>query len=247
MTSPSHPSSRAAPLTLSADGFVERLMSHVSPDEPTKADTSFRYDEDEVFIAVRMRDVFALAKEFIDLPLAAIEELLESPIHEMRVGAVSVMDFQARRKRTSDTRRKELFDLYLRRHDRINNWDLVDRAAPYVIGGYLADKPRDVLYTLARSANVWERRTAIVSTYFFIRQDDLDDTFAIAEILVDDDHDLIHKAVGGWIREAGKKDAKPLRGFLDHHAATMPRVMLRYATERLDADEREHYRGLKSF
>lgn len=232
--------------TLSADGFVDRLMSHVSTDKPIRADTSFRYDEDDVFIAVRMRDVFALAKEFIDLPPAEIEELLENQIHEVRVGAVSVMDFQGRRKRTSDERRKELFDLYLRRHDRINNWDLVDRAAPYVIGGYLSDKPRDVLYTLARSANVWERRTAIVSTYYFIRQGDLDDTFAIAEILVDDDHDLIHKAVGGWLREAGKKDPKPLRDFLDLHGATMPRVMLRYAIERLDADEREHYRGLKS-
>lgn len=220
---------------LSADGFVERLMAHVSPGEPTRADSSFRYDEETEFIAVRMRDIFALAKEFIDLPPAEIEKLLENPIHEVRVGAVSVMDFQARRKRTSGERRKELFDLYLRHHDRINNWDLVDRAAPYVIGGFLSDKPRDVLYTLARSANVWERRTAIVSTHYFIRQGDLDDTFAIAEILVDDDHDLIHKAVGGWLREAGKKDRKRLREFLDHHAATMPRVMLRYAIERLDA------------
>lgn len=239
------PSSRQAPPTLSADAFVERLMAHVSSQGPAKAATSFRCDEDDVFITVRMRDVFAVAKDFIDLPPAAIEALLENPIHEMRVGAVSVMDFQARRKRTSAERKKDLFELYLRRHDRINNWDLVDRAAPYVIGGHLADKPRDVLYALARSENVWQRRTAIVSTYFFIRQGDLDDTFKIAEILVDDDHDLIHKAVGGWMREAGKKDLTPLRRFLDRHAATMPRVMLRYAIEHLDADEREHYRNQK--
>src|SRR4030095_6064715 len=106
--------------------------------------------------------------------------------------------------------RKALFDLYLRRHDRINNWDLVDRAAVYVVGSYLADKPRDVLYKLARSRKPWERRTAIVSTYYFVRQGDVDDTFRIAEILISDEHDLVQKAVGSWLREAGKKDQKRL-------------------------------------
>ena len=175
------------------------------------------------------------------MPPTEIEARLEHPAHEARVGAVSIMDFQARRRQTPEDRRRELFDLYLRRHDTIDNWDLVDRAAPSVIGRYLADKPRDVLYTLARSANVWERRTSIVSTYFFIRQGDLADTFAVAEILVDDPHDLIQKAVGGWLREAGKKDPKRLLDFLDEHAATMPRTALRYAVERLDKQRPEHY------
>jgi len=112
-------------------------------------------------------------------PLAEIEKLLENKYYEVRMGAVSMMDFQARNKRITPEDRKALFDLYVRRHDRINNWDLVDRAAPYVVGGYLAEKPRDVLYRLARSRNPWERRTAIVSTYFFIRSGDLDDTFRL--------------------------------------------------------------------
>lgn len=155
------------------------------------------------------------------------------------------MDFQARRKRTSADQRKELFELYLRRHDRINSWDMVDRAAPHVIGGYLADKPRDVLYKLARSVDVWERRTAIVATYYFIRQGEVEDTFAIAELLVDDSHDLIQKAVGGWIREAGKKDTPRLLAFLDDHAATMPRTTLRYAVEHLSDGRRAHYMQMK--
>jgi 3-methyladenine DNA glycosylase AlkD len=122
---------------------------------------------------------------------------------------------------------------------------LVDRAAPYVVGGYLFDKPRHILYKLARSSNIWERRTAIVSTYFFIRQGDLDDAFKIAEILVNDPEDLIQKAVGGWIREAGKKDPQKLASFLDQYAASMPRTALRYAIEHLDNEKRAHYLGLK--
>jgi hypothetical protein len=199
---------------------------------------------DRLTLPAPMREVFALAKAFVDLPPDQIEILLESPIHEIRVGAVSIMDFQARRKRTPEGRRRELFDLYLRRHDRIDNWDLVDRAAPHVVGGYLADKPRDVLYRLARSQSVWERRTAIVSTWFYIRRNDLDDTFAIAEILADDEHHLVQKAVGGWIREAGKRDPERLLAFLDDHAATMPRTALRYAVERLERTVRDHYMGL---
>jgi len=188
--------------------------------------------------------VFALAKEFMGMPLDEIENLLESPFHEARVGAVGIMDFEARNQKTPDSRRKELFDLYIRRHDLINTWDLVDRSAPYVVGGYLFDKPRDVLFQLVRSKNMAERRTAIVSTYFFIRQNDVDDTFKIAEILVNDKEKLIQMAVGGWIREAGKRDIQKLLGFLDMYAATMPRVTLRYAIEHLDKAQKDFYMNL---
>ena len=126
-------------------------------------------------------------------------------------------------------------------HDRINNWDMVDRSAPYVIGGYLADKSRAPLYKLAKSKNVWERRTAIVSTYFFIRQNELEDTFKIAELLVNDSHDLINKAVGSWIREAGKRDEERLLAFLDKHGSSMPRTTLRYAVEKLSASQKKSY------
>jgi len=232
------------PETMSAEQFVKRLKAHRSPEEAKKY-LHLKSGEGDVFIGVRMGQVFELAKEFIEMPPGEIEKLLESPIHEARVGAVSIMDWQARSKKTSERRRKELFDLYIKRHDRINNWDLVDRSAPYVVGGYLADKPRDILYKLARSKNIWERRTAIVSTGYFIRHGDVDDTFKIAEILLTDDQDLIHKATGWMLREAGKKDRQKLLSFLDKHAATMPRTALRYAIEHLDKKQRDHYLRMK--
>lgn len=237
-------------MDISAERFVERLKSYLSPVELKKNQRYFKtgpgdYGEGDVFMGVRMGQIFALAKEFIDMPPDEIEKLLESPVHEVRVGAVSIMDWQARSKKTPESRRKELYNLYIRRHDRINSWDLVDRSAPYVVGGYLSDKPRDILYKLARSKDIWERRTAIVSTYYFIRQGDVDDTFSIAEILVNDDQDLINKAVGGWVREAGKRDRQKLLSFLNKHATTMPRVALRYAIEHLDKKQRDHYLSMK--
>ena len=113
------------------------------------------------------------------------------------------------------------------------------------MGRYLVDKPREQLYVLARSANEWERRTAIVATYALIRQDDLDDTFGVAEVLVDDETENVQRAVGGWVREAGKRDRQRLLAFLDRHAATMPRTTLRFAIEHLSPDERQHYLGLR--
>jgi 3-methyladenine DNA glycosylase AlkD len=200
---------------------------------------------ENVIWGVRMGQVFALAKEFMDMPLDEVEKLLESPIHEARVGAVSIMDFQARSKKTTDARRKELFDLYIKRHDRINTWDLVDRSAPYVVGGYLFDKPRKILYKLARSKKMPERRTAIVSTGYFIRQGDVEDTFKIAEMLIDDKEDLIHKATGWMLRAAGGVDKQKLIDFLDKHVTRMPRVTLRYATEHFDKKQRDKYLAMK--
>ena len=236
---------------LNAKMFIEKLKTFQSDDELKKIQRFFKlgkgsYSEGDKFMGVRMGDIFALAKEFMDMQPAEIEKLLENKIHEIRTGGVSIMDFQARNKKITDSRRKELFDLYINRHDRINNWDLVDRSAPYVVGGYLFDKPRNVLYKLARSKNMWERRTAIVSTFYFIRLCDLDDTFKIAEILLKDKEDLIHKAAGGWLREAGKKDPKRLIAFFDKFAATMPRTMLRYAIEHLSKKQRDHYLNLKN-
>jgi 3-methyladenine DNA glycosylase AlkD len=228
----------------SADEFIERLKPYRSP-EVAKAHSQLAADKEDVIIGVRMGQVFALAKEFINMPLEEIEKLLESPIHEARVGAVSIMDFQARSKRIDAARRKELFDLYLRRHDRINTWDLVDRAAPYVVGGYLFDRSRQPLYELARSKTMSKRRTAIVSTLYFIGKRDVDDAFLLAEILIGDKDDLIHKATGWALRYAGDMDRQKLLGFLDKYAATMPRTTLRYAVEHLGQDQKAHYMGLK--
>jgi 3-methyladenine DNA glycosylase AlkD len=195
---------------------------------------------------IPMGQLFQLAKDFVSASLEDIEDLLDSASHPRRVAAVSIMDFQARRKTTPDARRRELYELYMRRHDRIDSWDLVDRACPHVVGGYLWDKSREPLYVLAASPHWYERRTSIVSTWFFIRRGDLDDTFRIGQILANDPHDLVQKAVGGWIREAGKRDEPRLRDYLDRNAATMPRTALRYAIEHLPPEVRDHYLGRKN-
>lgn len=232
-----------------ADAFIDQILSHATPEQRDKTAHYFKtdaggYAEHTVFAGVRMGDVFSLAKEHLDLSVEALDIVLQHPVHEVRAGALSVMDKQARRKRTPTDHRAAIFDLYLRRHDRIDNWDLVDLAAPHVVGGWLFDKPRDVLFELARSAVVWERRTAIMATLFFVRNDDLDDTFALAELLLGDNHDMVHKPTGGVLREAGRRDKPRLLAFLDAHAAQMPRTMLRVAMEHLDADTRAHYRSL---
>ncbi len=239
------------PATITAELFVERLWKLQSDEELTKIQRYFKsgkgqYGEGDKFIGVRMGQLFALAKEFVAMPPLEIEKLLQDNIHEIRAGALSIMDKQARIKKTPESRRKELYDLYIHNHNRINNWDLVDVSCIYVVGGYLFDKPRDILYQLAASGNMWERRTAIVSTAYFMKYGEVDDTFRIAEILLHDEQDLIHKATGGWIRQAGKnKHRARLLEFLDKFAATMPRTMLRYAIEHLDDDQRKHYMGLK--
>ena len=231
------------PVKLNADEFLKKLKALRSA-TVAKSHGHLASDDDAI-LGVRMGQVFALAKEFMDMELDEVETLLESPFHEARVGAVSIMDFQARSKKTPDTRRKELFDLYIRRHDRINTWDLVDRSAPHVIGGYLFDKPRKILYKLARSKRMAERRTVIVSTLYFIGKGDVEDSFKLAEIMLLDKEDLIHKANGWALRFAGDKDRKRLIQFLDEYASTMPRMTLRYATEHFDKKLRDRYLNMK--
>jgi 3-methyladenine DNA glycosylase AlkD len=235
-----------------AKEFIERMKAHQSDDELKKILRYFKsgkgeYGEGDKFMGIRMGTLFKLAKDAMAMETDEINKLLDSQVHEVRAGAMSIMNYQGRDKKTSNEKRKVLFDLYIKRHDRINNWDLVDLAAQFVVGGYLflSGKPRDVLYKLATSRNMWERRTSIVSTAYFIRQRQLEDTFQVAEILVNDDQDLIHKAAGGWIREAGKQDLKRLLAFLDKHAATMPRTMLRYAIEHLSKKQKDYYMNLK--
>jgi 3-methyladenine DNA glycosylase AlkD len=225
---------------MNADEFLRKLKTLRSPDV-AKSHRHLASDDGDAILGVRMGQVFSLAKEYMAMPLEEVEKMLESPIHEMRVGAVSIMDFQARNRKTAEKRRKELFDLYIRRHDRINTWDLVDRSAPYVVGGYLFDKPRRILYKLARSKRMPERRTAIVSTLYFIGKGDVEDAFKLAETMLYDKEDLIHKANGWALRFAGDQDRERLLGFLDRYAASMPRTTLRYATEHLEKEKRAQY------
>lgn len=225
-----------------AKSFIETLAMFKSKKEYDKVEKYFKGDDTKTkTFGVKFGDIFKTAEAFIEMPIGEIEKLLSSDFYEIRMGAVSIMDFQAKNKKTTDDRKKELFDLYLKRHDRLNNWDFVDRGAYNIIGEHLLDKPRELLYKLAKSKNIWERRTSIVSTYAFIKKGQIEDTFKIAEILVNDKEELINKAVGSWIREAGKKNKEILISFLDKHAATMPRVTLRYAIEKLDKQQQNHY------
>jgi 3-methyladenine DNA glycosylase AlkD len=235
---------------LTAKQFIERLKKLQSAEELKKIRRYFKsgegqYGEGDKFIGVKMGKLFALAIEFNGMPVGEIEKLLENSIHEVRAGAVSLMDKESRSKKITEPRLKELYELYMRRHDRINNWDLVDLGCLHMTGSYLFNKPRDVLYKLARSKNIWERRTAILSTCYFIRQGELADTFKIAELLVNDKEDLIHKATGWMLRFAGDKDARKLLAFLDKYASTMPRTVLRCSIEKLTKKQREHYLALK--
>jgi len=238
--------------TQTAKDFETRLRALASDEELRKHQRYFRFDPDaqdatDYFIGVRMGSIFTLAKEFIDLPVADIEKLMESPVHEIRAGAMSIMGQAAKSKKCTPERIAELSELYLRRHDRVNNWDLVDLAAYYVVGRHLADKPRDVLYGLARSTNMWERRTAIVATaHFILKLKQTADTFAIAELLINEKEDLVNKGMGWMLRTAGDVDRPALLSFLDKHAAHMPRVALRYSIEKLPGDQRDRYLGLKA-
>jgi 3-methyladenine DNA glycosylase AlkD len=240
------------PDNLTAKLFVDRLTLLRSDAELRKHQRYFRFDPDvqspdDYFIGVRMGDVFKLGTEFSAMPTDEIELLMESPVHEVRAGAMSIMGQYAKSKRCTPMRLTDLYDLYIRRHDRINNWDLVDLAAYYVVGKHLEDRPRDVLYELAASTNLWERRTAIVATaHFILKLKQTEDTFRIARILVNDPEDLVNKGTGWMLRAAGDVDREGLLNFLDEHAASMPRVFLRYSIEKLPKDKRDHYLSLKN-
>ena len=229
-----------------AESFIEKLSQYKSDEELGKVEKYFKGNDNKTkAFGVKFGDIFKTAEDFAQMPLTEINILLDSDFYEIRMGAVSIMDFQAKHKKTTADRKKELFELYLNRHDRLNNWDFVDRGAYNIIGEYLFDKPREILYQLAKSKDIWERRTAIVSTYAFIKKGQIDDTFKIAEILLNDNEELINKAVGSWVREAGKKDKTKLIDFLNQYAPSMPRVTLRYAIEKLDKQEKDFYLKLK--
>ena len=199
------------------------------------------YGEGDQFIGVTVPNVRTVAKQFKNLPLKDIKSLLYSPIHEERLVALLILVDQFQ-KGNEETRRT-IFDFYLSHTKQVNNWDLVDLTAPYIVSKYLLDKPRGILYKLAKSRNLWERRIAIMGTFAFITKNkEYEDTFKIAEILLHDKHDLIHKAVGWMLREVGKRISRGKEEeFLKKHYKTMPRTMLRYAIEKFPEDKRKAY------
>jgi 3-methyladenine DNA glycosylase AlkD len=228
----------------SAAAFIAALEAEASAAERAKYERYFppgSMRPGDHFVGVPMGRVFSLAGEFSQLPLHEIEKLLESDIHEARAGAVKVMALRASARGAREHVRSESFELYLRRHDRIDSWDLVDLGAPYIVGPFLFDKPRGLLDRLAASESPWERRTALYATVAFVRTGQVDDAFRIAERLIDDPHESVQKAVGTVLRAAGDRAPERLRAVLDRHAATMARVSLRMATEKLDTPQRDRY------
>jgi 3-methyladenine DNA glycosylase AlkD len=197
------------------------------------------YGEGDVFIGVTVPDLRRTCRECSDASDEEIEQLLHSRVHEDRLLALLLM-VQAF-ERAGEPGRKAIYERYLANTALINNWDLVDSSAAAIVGGWLAGRSRRVLGRLARSKSVWERRIAIVATHHFIRNGEVAETFRIADLLLHDDHDLIHKAAGWMLREAGKRQPAALREFLASRYRTMPRTMLRYAIERFPERERRMY------
>ncbi len=197
------------------------------------------YGEGDQFIGVTVPNQRRVAKEYKDLPLSEILKLLNSPIHEHRLTALFILVHQYQK--GDEVHKKVIYDFYVAHRDRVNNWDLVDSSAHKIMGDYLLDRDRSVLYDFAHSEVLWDRRIAIISCFAFLSRNEFKDTLALSKILLKDDHDLIHKAVGWLLREVGKKDLSLLLSFLDEHATEMPRTMLRYAIEKLDESKRQFY------
>ncbi|CAF2054122.1 unnamed protein product [Rotaria magnacalcarata] len=210
------------------------------------------YGEGDIFIGVRVPANRIVAKQFPALPLLEIDRLLNSSIHEHRQAALFILvyRFLAASKSSSrdDNLRTELSNFYISalKRGRVNNWDLVDSSAEHLLGAYLEDRPRQLLFDLASSTQLWERRAAIVATFAFIKRKDGSTTFELAKKLLDDPEPLMHKATGWMLRETGKRiSQKVLTSFLDQYAAQMPRIMLSYAVEHLSVKQRTHYRNLR--
>ena len=201
------------------------------------------YGEGDKFLGITVPQQRAVARQHKDLALQDIVSLLKSPWHEERLAALFILVTQY--KKADTTTKRNIYDMYLANTKYVNNWDLVDSSAHYIVGHYLLDKNRSVLYRLAKSNKLWEKRIAIIATYYFIRHSQLTDTYKIAELLLNDNHDLIHKAVGWMLREAGKRNVRSLERFLDKHAAVMPRTMLRYALEKFPPTKRKKYMKAK--
>jgi 3-methyladenine DNA glycosylase AlkD len=228
--------------------LIRQRLHQIADPEKTKVLQSFfktgpgEYAEGDLFIGVSLPDQRALARDFAKtITLNDIRELLLDEVHECRLTALILLDHFYKRNKRDTKAQKQAVDLYLELLDQVNNWDLVDTSAHKILGVWLEDKERDILYTLARSGHLWRQRVAIIATMHFIDRGDFIDTFQIAEILLRHPHDLIHKAVGWMLRCVGNVDRNAEEAFLRIHYRNMPRTMLRYAIEKFPEDLRQDY------
>jgi 3-methyladenine DNA glycosylase AlkD len=228
-------SEKALPMETSLGQLKAELQSLADPERARILSRFFKtgkgqYGEGDVFLGITVPGQRSVAKRYHALSLEDIEKLLLSGTHEHRLAALLILVIQY--KKADDQSRRKIIDFYLSHTGRINNWDLVDLSAEKILGDYLVDKDKSVLYGLAQSRNLWERRIAIIATFAFIKRNVFEDTLRIAGMLLDDHHDLIHKAAGWMLREIGKRDLKSEEAFLQKYHGSMPRTMLRYAIER---------------
>jgi 3-methyladenine DNA glycosylase AlkD len=232
---------------MKAADIQKELKGMADPDKAAILQRFFKtgaghYGEGDIFIGIMVPQSRKIAKKFIQLPLEEVSTLLYSRIHEERLVALLILVWRYRL--SSSGEKEEIVKFYLDHIKQVNNWDLVDLSAPNILGVHLLVENRDrtLLYRLARSENVWERRIAIVATHYFIRKGSFSDTLKIAKMLLQDRHDLIHKAAGWMLREVGKRDAVIEAEFLEKYSGIMPRTMLRYAIERLPESKKRRYK-----
>ena len=233
---------------MKAADIRKELKSMADPDKAAILQRFFKtgpgqYGEGDIFIGVIVPQSRQVAKKFSQLPLVEVRTLLYSRVHEERLVALMILAWRYSSASSSREEKEEIVKFYLDNIKQVNNWDLVDLSAPNILGAHLVDsRDRRLLYGLAGSENIWERRIAIVATHQFIRNGDFSDTLKIAGMLLQDRHDLIHKAAGWMLREVGKRDAAAEEAFLEKHFSVMPRMMLRYAIERLPESTRRRYK-----
>ncbi|WP_414630765.1 DNA alkylation repair protein [Bacteroides sp. UBA939] len=227
-----------------ADEIRQELEQYIDPVKREYLPNFFKtgkgqYGEGDKFLGIVVPNTRIVAKRHKDAPFEVMAELLQSEWHECRLCALLML--VERFRKCDESGKKEIFDFYLTQTARINNWDLVDLSAPGIVGEYLKDKPRDILYHLADSGLLWEQRIAVVSTYRLIKNYDFIDILALSERLLHHKHDLMQKAIGWMLREMGKRDKDLLVQFLEKHCRTMSRTMLRYAIEKFSEDERQEF------
>ncbi len=220
----------------------KELKAKINPSKAKILEKFFKispgeYGEGDVFLGITVPETRKLAKKYSFLDIKKVEKLLHSKFHEKRLLALLIMidKFQ------NENNKEKIYNFYLKNTKHINNWDLVDSSAYKIVGEYLVNKPKDDLYKLVKSSCLWERRISIISTFSFIKNNEFKETFRIIEILLKDNHDLIHKAAGWMLREVGKRNLKAEKSFLDKHHKKMPRTMLRYAIEKFPEKERKQY------
>ena len=204
-----------------------------------------QYGEGDRFLGVMVPYSRAIAKANKAMPLEEVQLLLESPWHEARLCALLILVYRFKERKITEEEREQIYSFYIKNARRCNNWDLVDLSCRDIVGEYLVDKDRSILYRLADSENLWEQRIAVVATWAFIRRSDFNDTLALAERLMAHKHDLMHKAVGWMLREVGKKDRETLTNFLERNATQLPRTTLRYAIEHYPEPQRQYFLKMK--